>query len=93
MPVAVERVIRAGGAWKLVLHLIVAGATLGLVALSAFSGDLGRPPLTDASYVRFRVLHMVLLPFLGTLSLLAWRTVAGRYQVGTSTTGAKPAAA
>jgi hypothetical protein len=79
--VAVERVIRAGGAWRLLLHLLLASSTLALLLLSAFTGYLGRAPLTEGSYLRFRVLHTALVPFLGTLSLLGWRILVGRYGV------------
>jgi hypothetical protein len=79
MPVAVERAIRTGGVGMLLLQLPLAAATLILVLLSAFTGHLAAPPVTEASYLRFRILHTVLVPLMGTLSLLAWRVVASRY--------------
>jgi hypothetical protein len=56
-------------------------STLAFVLLSAFTGYLGGSPVTEGSYLRFRLLHTVVVPFLGTLSLLAWRILVGRYQV------------
>jgi len=79
--VASERAIRVGGVLRLSLHLALAAATLALVLFAAFSGHLGRPPATKESYLRFRVLHTILVPFLGTVSLLGWRILASRYRV------------
>jgi hypothetical protein len=93
VPVAVERAIRTGGPWWLLFHLLLASTTLGLVLLSAFSGYLARAPVTEGSYLRFRVLHTVLIPLLGTLSLLAWRVLAGRYRVSVASAEATTAAA
>jgi hypothetical protein len=93
VPVAVERAIRSGGIWRLLLHLLLASSTLGLVLLSAFTGYLGRAPVTEGSYLRFRVLHTALVPVLGTLSLLAWRVLAGRYRVSVAKTEAIAAVA
>jgi hypothetical protein len=81
VPVAVERAVRASGVGRLVLHLLLATSTLGFVFLSAFTGYLGQDPVTEGSYLRFRVLHTVLAPSLGTLSLLGWRILVGRYRV------------
>jgi hypothetical protein len=70
VPVAVERMIRAGGVFRLLLHLLLASSTLAFVLLSAFTGYLGGAPVTEGSYLRFRVLHTAVVPFLGTLFVL-----------------------
>jgi hypothetical protein len=81
IPVAIERASRAGGALQLLMHLLLASGSLVLGFLMTFSGHLGVPPVTPATYLRFRVLHTIALPFLGTIALLCWYVVVRRYRV------------
>jgi hypothetical protein len=80
VPLALASIDRAGGVGRCVLHLLLAGASLTAVLLAAFTGFLGRPPVTLAGLLRFRVLHAALVPALGTLAIVAWRVLAGRYR-------------
>lgn len=80
VPLALVYVDRGGGVWICIFHLFLAGASLTLVLASAFTGALGRPPVSAESYLRFRVLHTALVPVLGTLALVGWRVLAGRYR-------------
>jgi hypothetical protein len=80
VPLAIERAAHRDGVGRLVLHLTLATATAMLVFLSAFTGYLGHPPVTEGSYFRFRVLHTMVVPFTTTLPLLGWLLLARRYR-------------
>jgi hypothetical protein len=66
--------------WWWLTHPPLSLLTLGLLLLSGLTGYLGRPPVTQVSYFRFRVLHTILVPTLGVLSLLAWMWAARSYR-------------
>jgi len=67
-----------GGCRPAVQTVLSLGAVL-LAALSIFTGYLARPPLTEGSLLRFVMLHIVLCPFLGLLSLIGLHAVTGYY--------------
>ena len=81
IPIAIERAVRGDGGRRLVLHLTLAITTEIFVLLSVFTGYLGRPPVTEGSYLRFRLLHTMTVPLIGTLSLLGWLVVVRRYRL------------
>jgi hypothetical protein len=88
VPLAIERAARTRRLPVAGVHLFLAGAALILVLLSTFTGSLSRPPVSEGSYLRFRVLHTILVPFLGTLALLGWVAVVRSYRKGLSGRGA-----
>jgi hypothetical protein len=80
IPLAIERGVHRDGVGRLVLHVTLALATEAFVLLSAFTGYFGRPPVTDGSYLRFRLLHTMAVPFVATLALIGWFLVVRRYR-------------
>lgn len=71
-----------------VLHLTLAVGSKILVLLAAFTGYLGRPPMTEGRYLRFRVLHTLAVPLVGTVILLGWLLVVRRYKLAFRTESA-----
>ena len=77
-PVTGER-IGATRRWWWLLHLPLSGLALTLLILSSFTGYLGTPPVTEGSYLRFRVLHTMLVPPLAALCVFAWAWATRSY--------------
>lgn len=80
IPAAIQRTLQTGRILRLLVHVGCASASLALVLFSALTGYLGDPPVTEASYLRFRLLHTLTVPLLGTVALLGWCAIAMKHR-------------
>jgi len=76
----IERAVRHRS-WRYVLGPFLAAIAVVLVLATAFTGYLGPAAIDAPSYLRFRVLHTIVVPFVALIAVFVWAFAAWRMRV------------